>query len=142
MIGAMQRGWQHFAHDADVGVRGIGGTLAEAFAEAARAMTAAAVDPDVVESRTPVTIACTGADPEDLLYAWLNALIYEMASRRMVFGRFDVEIDRLELRATAWGEPVNLERHQPAVEIKGATFTALAVRRQDGVWIAECVVDV
>ena len=51
--------WQHFPHGADVGVRGIGRSLAEAFAEAARAMTAAAVDLDAVglqESRLFVPV--------------------------------------------------------------------------------------
>jgi SHS2 domain-containing protein len=138
----MSGGWQHFPHGADVGVRGIGCSLAEAFAEAARAMTAVAVDLDAVGLRDPVKIACSGADVEDLLYAWLNAVIFEMAVRHMVFGRFDVEMDGGTVRAVAWGEPLFPERHQPSVEIKGATFTELRVRKEGDEWIAECVVDV
>ena len=34
-----------------------------------------------------------GPDDELLLVDWLNALIYEMATRRMLFGRFDVTIE-------------------------------------------------
>lgn len=134
--------WQHFPHDADVGVRGIGASLTEAFAEAARAMTAAAVDPDTIRPETPVDITCSGSDPEDLLYAWLNAVVYEMATRRMLFGRFDVTIDGNTLQAVAHGETIRPDRHEPAVEIKGATFTGLDVRRDGEDWIAECVVDV
>jgi SHS2 domain-containing protein len=134
--------WQHFPHGADVGVRGIGRSLAEAFAEAARAMTAASVDPDAIGLRSAVEIVCSGMDAEDLLYAWLNAVVYEMAIRRMVFGRFDVDIDGGTVRAVAWGETLLPERHQPAVEIKGATFTALKVRKEGDEWVAECVVDV
>ncbi len=78
-----------------------------------------------------------------LLVDWLNALIYEMATRRMLFSRFDVSIEGERLSATAWGEEVDVERHQPTVEIKGATYTALEVRQgADGRWIAQCVVDV
>ena len=62
--------WQHFPHGADVGVRGIGRSLAEAFAEAARAMTAAAVDLDAVGLQESVEIVCAGTDTEDLFYAW------------------------------------------------------------------------
>ena len=138
----MSVGWQHFPHGADVGVRGIGRSLAEAFAEAARAMTAASVNLDAVGLRSSVEIVCSGTDAEDLLYAWLNAVIYEMAIRRMVFGRFDVEIDGGTVRAVAWGETLLPERHQPAVEIKGATFTGLRVRKEGDEWVAECVVDV
>ena len=40
---AMSRArWEHFPHDADVGVRGFGPTPAEAFAQAALALTAVA----------------------------------------------------------------------------------------------------
>jgi SHS2 domain-containing protein len=47
------------------------------------------------------------------------------------------------LTGAAYGEPVDRARHQPAVEVKGATHTALGVeRRDDGAWIAQCVVDV
>ena len=45
--------------------------------------------------------------------------------------------------ATAQGEPVSVSRHRPAVEVKGATFTALRVgRNEDGQWVAQTVVDV
>ena len=74
---------------------------------------------------------------------WLNALVYEMATRRMLFAAFVVAIEGPQLKATAWGEPVDRVRHEPAVEVKGATYTSLCVeRRSDGTWLAQCVVDV
>lgn len=135
--------WSHFSHGADVGVRGVGPTMASAFEQAALAMTAAITDPDSVVPRQPVDIACEAPDPELLLVDWLNALIFEMATRRMLFSRFAVEIDGSRLRATAWGEGIDVVRHGPAAEAKGATFTALKVaRHQEGGWSAQCVVDV
>lgn len=134
--------WEHFPHGADIGVRGIGRSLAEALTQAALAMTSAVVDLDSVRPQSSVEIQCNGRNDEDLLYAWLNAVIYEMATRRMLFSRFNVRIDGHTLRATAWGETVVPERHEPAVELKGATFTALRICNEDGLWTAECVVDV
>ena len=135
--------WEHFAHGADIGVRGRGATLAQAFAEAAVALTAVVTDPGGVRPAMPVDVVRASPDAEFLLVDWLNAIVYEMATRRMVFGRFDVSLDGTTLRATAWGEPLDRARHAPAVEPKGATFTALAVRRaDDGQWVAQCVVDV
>lgn len=135
--------WSHFPHGADIGVRGEGTTLAEAFAAAAEAMTAVIADPPSITQRQAVHIHCQASDPELLLVDWLNALIYEMATRRMLFSRFDISIEGERLSATAWGEEVDVERHQPTVEIKGATYTALEVRQgADGRWIAQCVVDV
>lgn len=47
------------------------------------------------------------------------------------------------LTATAWGEPVDIARHQPAVGIKGATYTELKVAKiESGEGLAQCIVDV
>ena len=135
--------WENFAHEADVGVRGSGATLAEAFAGAATAMTATICDPAKVGAGEAVKIACAASDAEMLLVDWLNALVYEMATRRMLFSRFDVSMENHHLKATAWGEPLDVAKHQPAAEVKGASFCELAVRQEpDGQWLAQCVVDV
>ena len=135
--------WETFPHEADVGVRGSGATLAEAFAGAATAMTAVICDPAGVGAGDTVKIECAAPDEEILLVDWLNALVYEMATRRMLFSRFEVSVENCHLKATAWGEPVDVAKHQPAAEVKGASFCELAVRREaNGQWLAQCVVDV
>lgn len=126
-----------------MGVRGFGPTLAAAFEEAALAMTAAIVEPARVAARDKVAVACQAPDDELLLAEWLNQLVYEMATRRMLFSRFEVRIADHRLEGAAWGEPIDPRRHEPGVEVKGATLTALQVRREaDGRWIAQCVIDV
>ena len=66
-----------------------------------------------------------------------------MATRGLLFGRFEVRIASRKLVATAWGEPLDRKRHAPAVEVKGATLTSLRVAQEpDGSWVAQCVVDV
>ena len=135
-------GWEHFPHDADVGVRGRGATAAEAFEQAAVALTAVMTDAPV-EARTMVAVTCEAPDLELLFVEWLNAIIYEMAVRRMLFSRFAVRISGERLEGALWGEPVDVERHAPACEPKGATYTALRVAQErDGSWTAACVVDV
>ena len=135
--------WEHFPHGADVGVRGVGRTKQSAFEQAALAMTAVVSDPASVAPDVEVRMSCEAPDEELLLVDWLNALIYEMATRHMLFSRFEVHLDRTQLEGRAWGEKVDSTRHSPAVEIKGATYTALHVQqRPDGRWVAQCVVDV
>lgn len=135
--------WEHFHHVADIGVRGLGTTMAEAFSQAALAMTAVITAPDTVRPTRDIPIHCQAPDVELLLVDWLNALIYAMAVRHMLFCRFEVTITDLDLNARAWGEAVDRPRHQPAVEVKGATYTALrVVQTPEGLWLAQCVVDV
>jgi tRNA nucleotidyltransferase (CCA-adding enzyme) len=134
--------WEHFPHQADVGVRGRGPTLEAAFEGAARALTAAVADLDAVAPHDRIEVHCEAPDPELLLVEWLNALVFEMATRRMLFSRFTVRVDGPRLTGEAWGEPVDPARHGLGTEVKGATYTALAVTRDDGTWTAQCVVDV
>jgi tRNA nucleotidyltransferase (CCA-adding enzyme) len=138
----VQSRWEHFEHGADVGVRGCGATKAEAFEQAALALTAAVADPAAVRPLERVELACEAPDDELLLAEWLNALVYEMSTRRMLFSRFAVTLEGTRLQAQAWGEPVDAARHQPAVEVKGATYTDLRVVPQDDGWVAQTVVDV
>jgi SHS2 domain-containing protein len=137
-----EHSWSHFDHGADIGVRGHGTTKARAFEGAARALTAAVTEPERVAARDAVTVHCEAPDDVLLLVDWLNALIFEMATRGMLFARFDVTIAGRALDATAWGEPVERARHHPAVEVKGATLTQAAVYERDGEWTAQCVIDV
>ncbi|HUL76140.1 MAG TPA: archease [Vicinamibacteria bacterium] len=134
--------FETFAHDADIGVRGRGATLAEAFASVGRALTSVVVDPTAVREVLSVEVACESPDPEALLFDWLNALVFEMATRRVLFARYEVKVEGPRLSARAFGEPVEVARHHPAVEVKGATWTGLRVAREGGGWVAECVVDV
>jgi tRNA nucleotidyltransferase (CCA-adding enzyme) len=132
-----------FPHGADVGVRGIGPTREAAFEQAALALTSAVTDPARIASQEAIEVTCEAPADTYLLLDWLNALIYEMAVRRLVFGRFAVSIEGNRLCGRAWGEPVDRGRHMPAVEPKGATLTALKVAvRDDGAWVAQCIVDV
>ena len=134
--------WEHFPHGADVGVRGFGASKADAFVQAALAMTAVIADPATVEPREAVAVQCEAPDEELLLAAWLNSLVYEMATRKMLFSRFAVRFDGPLLSGEAWGERIDVARHHPAVEVKGATYTALRVARDPDGWVAQTVVDV
>ena len=138
----MEARWEHFSHGADIGVRGIGETREQAFEQAALALTAVVTDPALVEPRERIALRCDAPDDELMLAEWLNLIIYEMATRRMLFARFSVRIDAAVLSGEAWGEPVDVPRHRPAVEVKGATYTLLKVAKSDEGWLAQTVVDV
>lgn len=138
-----QTGWEHFPHQADIGVRGYGASPAEAFEQAALALTAAITELGGVRNETSVDVTCEAPTLDVLFVDWLNAVIYEMVTRSLLFGEFHVKIDGLKLMGQARGEAVDRGRHDPAVEPKGATFTELHVARDPvGQWVAQCIVDV
>jgi tRNA nucleotidyltransferase (CCA-adding enzyme) len=142
-----ESGWEHFDHGADIGVRGFAPSLEAAFAQAAVALTAVVTDPELVHGNQRVVVDCEAPDSEMLLMTWLNAVISQMGIRQMLFRRYQVAIhsraDRLSLHGELFGEAVDPDRHQPAVEVKGATATELRVFRDSRArWVAQCIVDV
>ncbi len=135
--------WEHFPHAADMGVRGIGRTKNEAFEGAAKALVALATDIETVSPKEKVEVSLSAPDDEQLLVEWLDALVFEMATRLWVFSRFEVRIEGGRLEGALWGEPFDETRHGTGVEVKGPTFTELHVgMRDDGLWVAQLIVDV
>lgn len=135
--------WQLFAHGSDMGIRGIGYTLSEAFEQASMAITAMVTDIEKINDIESVKVAVSAPEIELLFMDWINSVIYEMSTRKMLFRRYEVQLNNLTLEGTLWGEPVDVKRHQPAVEPKAATFTELKVTKlPENYWIAQCVVDI
>jgi len=142
-MATQQRIWEHLEHDADIGLRAESKTREGLFEAMAEALTALVTEPAGVRADDTVTIHCEAPDDALLLVDWLNALIFEMATRSMVFGSWQVELDGQKLTGLVKGERVDRKRHEPVVEVKGATYTSLSVvHDKDGIWHAQCVVDV
>ena len=139
----MSAHWEHYPHEADVGIRGVGDSIETAFEQAAIALSAIVVDVSLINANESVDIVCQNPDRELLFADWINAIIYEMAVRKMLFCKFLVKIESDRLSAKIYGETINVKQHQPVVEIKGATFTTLKVYQDEsGNWVAQTVVDV
>jgi SHS2 domain-containing protein len=131
-----------FEHEADIGIRGMGTTLEEAFANAAAALFSVMVDITRVEQKEFRGVNVSADDREQLLVEWLNALLAVSDIERMVFSRFEVRIEGNRLAGTAWGEHLDRTRHHAHVEVKGATYHMLSVLQENGRYLAQCVVDV
>lgn len=135
--------YETFEHGADIGIRGHGATLEEAFVNGARALFSIVVDSlDNISPADSKAVKASSYDREGLFVAWLNALLAEADLENMVFCSFEVNIHGFELHGRAWGETPAPGHQERGVEVKGATFTELKVAREKGVWVAQCVVDV
>jgi SHS2 domain-containing protein len=134
--------YETFEHGADIGVRGFGRTMAEAFENTAIALYSVIVNIPAVEANEQRSVTVSAPDHELLLIEWLNALLSLSDIEHMVFSKFKVKTEGTSLTGTAWGEKLDQERHEPNVEIKGATYYMLKVTEEDGRFVAQCVVDV
>ena len=132
-----------FEHTADVGVRGFGRTVEEAFENTAKAMMSVMFDLEAIEPRREVEIECSAGNVEELLVAFLNEVLSMIDIEGLVLGEFKVRINENKLTCVARGEEFKAEKHHPKTEVKAATYSQLRVfKNDDGYWVAQCIVDV
>jgi SHS2 domain-containing protein len=121
-------------HTADIGIAAYGRDMAEAFSNAARGMFSLMLEASIIEEKERRSVELEASDPEGLLAAWLNELIYLFDAENIVFNRFDImEIEDTRLKAVCYGEKINLTRHRPVMGIKAATHHMLEIEQRSGV---------
>ena len=140
------REWEHYEHTADIGIRGYGSTLEEAFEAVALALFDVMVDVRKVEAKECREVEVEGEDLEALLYNFLEELLVLHDTEGLVFGDFRVEIEKgregYRLKAKACGEPLS-EKHEPKEEVKAITYHEMEIRQlPDGRWMAQLVPDI
>lgn len=134
--------WEVFSHDADIGIRGIGSSLSEAFEMAGMAITGVVTTPDTVPCEISIPLQIEENDLDMLFFEWVNQIIYVMDTKKMLFSKFEVNLQGNTLEAQIYGQEVAKMQGDFAVEIKGATFTELKVANEGNGWVAQCIVDI
>lgn len=134
--------YERFPHPSEEGIRGYGNTIAEAFEETAKALESIMVNLDKVDIKEKRKIEIKNPKKEYLLIDWLNELLYHFDVHNLVYKEFKVKIKDDELKAIAKGEEFNPKKHGSGTEIKAPTYNELKVKKKNGKWIAQCVVDV
>jgi SHS2 domain-containing protein len=111
-----------------MGLVAYGKSLAEAFANAAYGLFSLIVEPNKVKEKESWKVTVQAQDAEDLLFNWINELIYIFEVERLLFKSFDItEFTGQSLEATCWGEKYDPSRHQLKTGVKSATYHMLKV---------------
>lgn len=135
--------YEYFEHRADIGIRGIGENIKEAFEQVAIALFAIMVEIQEVEEKEIERVTVKGLDYEELLMAWLSELLYLKDVGNKMYSKFRIfKIEETNLNAEILGEKIDLKKHKLKLEVKAATWTQLEVKELNNKWIAQCVVDV
>ena len=143
------RRYETFEHGADVGIRGYGGTLEEAFSEMLKALATLyveSIDFDEVFLVDAREVEISAEILDELLVFFVNKAISLVSLEDVLVVGFDGKIEekdgQINLRGKFKVIPFNVERFGYGVEVKGATFTQAKVEKTDKGWIVQCVVDV
>jgi SHS2 domain-containing protein len=135
--------YETFDHTADLGLRIRATNLDTLFAEAAEALFGTIVtDLATVQPLVHREVTLPADERELLLFDWLKQLLYWWDAEHLLFGKFEVRVGDQGLAGTAWGEPLDRQRHQLEHEVKAITYHGLLVQPEGDGWIAEVIVDI
>lgn len=135
--------YEFFDHTADLGFRIIAESWAQLLIEAAECLYAAMLDdPTRIREQQVDSFEIVGTDPEYLLFDWLRELLMRTEIDGIVYHRFAITITEQGLHGQAWGEPLDLTRHELSHEVKAITYHGLSVAETPTGWMAEVIVDI
>jgi SHS2 domain-containing protein len=130
-------------HTADIGIRARGEDMEQAYANAAKGMFSLITDLRKIKNSLSREIAVNAADKETLLVAWLNELIFLFDTEHVLFRKFIfAELSEKELRARAYGEKIDPERHDIKIGIKSTTYHMLRVSHDKNCYQVRVICDI
>jgi SHS2 domain-containing protein len=136
-------GFEPIDHTADVGYRLFAPTLPELFVIAGKALFDAITELDSVRRKSSRTVRIEAGDVEALLVAWLAELNYHCITDFELYNTFEIRSFSPQLiEAVAYGEKIDVERHEIKTEIKAVTYHGLYVREIEHGWEAQIIFDV
>jgi len=136
--------FSYFETTADLGVEAKGDTLEESFKEGAKGLYNIMVDIDKVDKSETVEFEISAEDLEELLYNFLNELLFYTDVDNLVFSDFDIKIERddnYRLRCTAYGEKIDKKKHNIKEEVKAVTYHKMEIKQEDDGWKIRYIVD-
>ena len=117
-------------HATDAVIEITASNLKEAFAVAGQSAVDITLDSEKVEEKEKKQLKVTGKDLRYLLFNWLEEVNYQLITEGFAIRRFALDISKnseYTINATAYGEPLDLQKHHFRVEIKAPTFHEMEI---------------
>jgi len=117
-------------HATDAVIEITASNLKEAFVVAGQSVVDITLDSEKVEEKEQRMLKVTGKDLRYLLFNWLEEVNYQLITEGFAIHRFALDISEnseYKLNATAYGEPLDLQKHHFRVEIKAPTFPEMEI---------------
>ncbi len=125
-------------HATDAIIEVEGKDLKEAFAVTADAVINLTLDQDKVEEKQTKEFVAQGKDLHYLLFSWLEEIPFILITEGFAIKRIEFDIEKKDIykiNAKAFGEILDLKKHNFKVEIKAPTFYDMEIRNEDTVYM-------
>ena len=129
---------------ADVGLASFGSSREEVFVNMAKGLFSLISPLPHIRRDICRKLEVRADSQEDLLVGWLNELIFIRETENLLFRSFHIDdLTEIRLKAECFGEHIDPERHLLKMDIKGATYHRLSIRKDErGGWRARVILDV
>jgi SHS2 domain-containing protein len=129
-------------HTADIGIIVHGQNLKALFENAGEAFFRLITDLRKVKPRIERRITIGGESLDRLMVDWLSELLYLHDVENLLFKGFKVEsVGEEGLKAMVKGEAFQEGVHVIKTEVKAVTYHQIEVRRKNGRWRAQVILD-
>lgn len=136
-------GFRYFDHTADIGLEAWGDSFETVFEKAAQGLFGLMVDPVSVQPDEMVSVELSGESGEELLFAWLNELLYIFETKHLALCRFQIDFLTSErLEAKAFGEKLNPAKHKLGREVKAVTRHLFEFKKTKTSFSAKVILDI
>jgi SHS2 domain-containing protein len=129
------------SHTADVKIRATAPTLETLFSEAFTALMLVLYGPDR-KGNQKREIMLDAEDHESLLRDFLSEVLFIAEVDGLVFSGSEIHIDGCHLVAILDGEPFDRRRHALGTEVKGISYSGLAITHDANGYMLDIVFDV
>jgi SHS2 domain-containing protein len=138
----LRKRFKFLDHTADIGMIVYGKDLKTLFENAGEAFFHLITDLKRVRQKEEREIELKGESLERLMVDWLNELLYLHDVEYLLFKKFEVEaIGEEGLKAKVKGEAFQEGIHVIKTGVKAVTHHQIQVKREDGGWRAQVIVD-
>jgi SHS2 domain-containing protein len=139
----VKKDFEFIEHTADIGIAAYGADLKQVFTNTARGLFSLVTESDTVSEKNIYHIHVNATDRDALLVNWLNELIYRYEAKEILFHRFTINtLTDTELKATGYGEKIDLAKHELKIQVKAATYHMLKIEQNKDGWKSQVIFDV
>ena len=137
--------FKFFEHTADIGVEAYGKDLNELFENAALATSEVMVNTKKIKGSIKKEITLENESMEDLLFDFLNEVIYYKDAEKLLFNRFKVDINQngiYKLKAIIYGEKINTKKHELRDDVKAVTLYEFKIEKAKEGYKTDFILDI
>ena len=133
--------YKYLEHTADVKFQAFGKTLSEAFENSALAMFNTMYS-EPIKNKIKKKIKIKGKDLENLLYNFLEELLFYLDSENFFLSKIKVFIDEKNLTLEAEIQGDKAKNYPISLDVKAVTYNEMFVKKEKNKYTCQVVLDV